>query len=268
MSNYLFVGDHRIRFDNSMYPGRIKFSEGPFYVDVACIKPKSAGIPLTYQLSDCFELRQSADQAQFAAMITDWRANTLTLYRGFPGCHFCWPNLLAGELRSEGDDDDPTFTMGGSTRWLPTADLNIAQGVSIQCTDVFTQQLSLSEPIPIGFTVAIPAGKNTNLPLCWLNPGEIAVRGPLRLGDYRMHSIAWLDVDQVAFRPWPHQIPGDTLLPARPYNPGRPITLWWESSQFWIDLVATYDATLQLAAARRAAAALVRQRRQQLLAAI
>lgn len=260
MAKYLFVRNHRIEFVISgVYAGRIKFTEGDFYMDVACIRPKLNDIPFTYKLSECFELASIGDEGILDAMITDWKANTLVLYRGFPGCHFCWPHLQNDILRSEGDDDIPTFTMGGATRWLPTADLNTAQGVSIQCTDVYTRALSLNEPIPIGFTVAIRLGKNRGIPLCWLNAGEIVVRGPLAMGEYRIHSISWYDVQQIDFRPCPPAIA--TFPPQRPYLPARPIFAWWESCQAWIDMVAVFDVTLQGAAGRRAAARQARARR-------
>jgi len=269
MANYLFAGAHRMQFVNSdRYAGRIKFTEGEFYMDVACITEKTDDIPFSYKLSNCFKLASAGDEAQLAAMITAWKANTLVLYRGFPGCHFCWPHLLNGELRSEGNDDHPTFTMGGTTRWLPTADLATAQGVSIQCTDIYTRELSMSEPIPIGFTVEVPVGKNRGAPICWLNAGEIVVRGPLQVGDYRMHSISWFDVQQVDFRAFPRAL-GDTFLPPqRPYLPTRHLHAWWQSCQPWMNSVALFDATLQLAAARRAQAAQIRQNRRNLMAAI
>jgi hypothetical protein len=94
-------------------------------------------------------------------------------------------------LKSEGNEDDPTFTMSdggrGTTCWLPTADENIAEGVSLQLTDVHTQALSMGQRVPIGFTVAIQAaGQDRALALCWLNSGEIVVKGPLISGQYKM----------------------------------------------------------------------------------
>ena len=262
MSKYLFVGNHRMEFvDSGHYARRIKFTEGEFYMDVACIRRKTTDIPLTYKFSDCYELISEGDRPQLAAMITDWKANALVLYRGFPGCHFCWPHLLAGELRSEGNDDYPTFTMGGSTRWLPTADLATAQGVSLQCTDVYTRALSMNEPVPLGFTVAIPLGNGRGKPLCWLNAGEIVVQGTLILGEYTMHSITWYDVQMHDFRPYPHGMGGMILPPQRPYLPAsmEVIRDWWERSQAWVDTVAIFDATLQQAQGRRAQAATIRE---------
>jgi hypothetical protein len=107
-----------------------------------------------------------------------WKNNQLVLYRGFPGCLFCWPQLLQGQLKSEGDADVPEFTMHGKeeregdkvkTRWLPAADLLTAQGVGVQCLtqDPYTQHLARTEPIPVGFIVTIPAGCSRNIALCW-----------------------------------------------------------------------------------------------------
>jgi hypothetical protein len=148
------------------------------------------------------------------------------------------------------------------TRWLPTTtDLAMAQGISLQSTDVYTSALSMQEPVPLGFTVAIPLGKGRGKPLCWLNAGEIAVRGPLIIGEYTMHSITWFDVQIPDFRPYPPGMGGLYLPPQRPYQPASAevISDWWEQSQAWVDSVAIFDAKLQQAQGRRAQAAAIRE---------
>lgn len=251
--------------ESGRYPGRWQVMGGELYVDVGCtreIDRSQSPIPLPPSCTGAYTI---ADADLFHDFLQEWMSGTLVLYRGFPGCHFCMPEMTGnGVLRSEGDRDYPEFTMNdngrGTTCWLPAADRAIAEGVSIQCTDAFTQALSLGEPIPIGFTVAIPAGSATKLPLCWLNAGEIVVRGPLYSGQYRMSTIAWLDVGQVSFRPWPPGFSNLFLPPQRPFRPGtrHAIDRWWESCQDWMAEVALVDVVIQNAANRRLAAANLR----------
>lgn len=249
------------------YKGRWRVMGKELYLDVACTQPvKKQLLPQSIAKSCEAAYRLRTDEKPFHEFLLAWMANTLVLYRGLPGCHFCWPGLLKGKLESEGLEDYPTFTMSesgkGSTRWLPTAERDTAQGASVQCVDPLTKKLSLGEPVPIGFTVAIPAGSARNLPLCWLNAGEVVVRGPLWLPAYRMHSITWLDRQQVDFRAWPIQMPDEFLPPQRPYKPGSEKILedWWESQrcQVWMQKLAKYDHVIRSATERRVLASVRR----------
>lgn len=159
-------------------------------------------------------------------------------------------------MKSEGNEDDPTFTMSdggrGTTCWLPTADENIAQGVSLQLTDVHTQALSMGQRVPIGFTVAIQAGQDRALALCWLNSGEIVVKGPLISGQYKMHSITWLEAGTPRFARWPAAFPNMFLPAQRPYQPASRavIDAWWATDhcRVWMGEVARYDGAIAAAA--------------------
>lgn len=217
------------------YPGRWQVMGKEFYVDVNTTKKTAIprGAP-----SSCNAAYSINEDAQFHDLLTSWMNGSLVLYRGFPGCHFCWPDLLNGQLKSEGVDDKPEFTMSdsgkGSTRWLPTADRDLARGVSLQCCDQFTRGLALHEHIPIGFTVKIPAGSALSLPLCWLNAGEIVVRGPLWSGQYQMESITWLRNGITYYTAWPLRFPNMFLPPQRPYKPSAiAVYKWWDTCQVW-----------------------------------
>jgi hypothetical protein len=113
----------------------------------------------------------------------------------------------------------------------------------------------MHEPVPLGFTVKIPVGPHRNIPICWLNAGEIVVQGPLSEPFYKMHSIAWLDTGNVAFRRWPAAFPANCLPPQRPYQPRNMDVLeqWWDApeTQAWMDHIERHDGTLKAAADRR-----------------
>lgn len=241
MSKYLFVDDLRLKFLYPCeYPGRIKLEEGDFYMDFHCLQPKTTNIPLSYKLSECYELAEENSERYLHYIIQEWRTNTLVLYRGIAGCHFCWPGLLEGRLESEGTNDYPTFTMNNNegTRWLPAAEKkDIAQGASVQLIDKFT--LGLSDQgltIPIGITVSIPVGKSQGPRICWLNSGEIVVRGPLESGQYNMYSITWLEKEGISYTIWPKRFPNLFLPPQRPYEPKQmeQIEKWWKSCRVWM----------------------------------
>lgn len=214
------------------YKNRWQVMGKELYVDVNSTKKVDRPHNAPSSCSDAYSI---ADERLFHNFLTSWMDNSLVLYRGFPGCHFCWPDLLNGQLKSEGDDDKPEFTMGGATRWLPTADRDLARGVSLQCCDRFTQALALHERIPIGFTVKILAGSSKNLPLCWLNAGEIVVRGPLITGQYQMESITWFRNGLHSYTLWPVGFTNLFLPPQRPYLPGSGIEVykWFDACQIW-----------------------------------
>jgi hypothetical protein len=207
-----------------------------FYVTAMAVEKiqKPRGAPSS--LSEAYRLRE--DEVAFHDLLTKWMNGSLILYRGFPGCHFCWPDLMDGKLISEGIEDKPTFTMGGArTRWLPAAEQwDLAVGPTRQCLDTFTRGLALHKHIPIGFTVKILAGSSRNVPLCWLNSGEIVVRGPLYLSQYHIESITWFRNEALSYTDWPERFSDLFLPPQRPFNPTNAIHVdeWWDACQVWM----------------------------------
>jgi len=184
---------------------------------------------------DRYKLR---DQTGFLQFWMNWNSSSLVLYRGFPGCHFCWPDLLQGRLQSEGNVDSPTFTMNdngrGTTRWLPMARTALeAQNISISCLEVFSENLSMRHAIPVGFTVSVLAGSNRNFYVCWLNPGEIVVRGPLISGEYSVHSVTIESARQFRHHTWPAGLSNTALPRQRPYKPAtqQQIDDWWRHKE-------------------------------------
>jgi hypothetical protein len=97
----------------------------------------------------------------------------------------------------------------------------------------------------------------SHLPLCWLNPGEIVVKGPLNAGhQYKFHSITWLENGNIFHGRWPAGFPNVFLPPQRPYDVAattRAIENWWNDARFqvWRDEVARHDT--QIRALREAA---------------
>ncbi len=229
------------------YKKRWQVMGGEFYIDVDCTKRVKIPSNAPQSCNDAYSI---ADEVSFHALLTSWMDGSLVLYRGFPGCHFCWPDLLNGELKSEGNDDYPEFTMSdsgkGTTRWLPTANRDLARGVSLQCCDAHTQMLSLHEHIPIGFTVKIPAGSFQKIPLCWLNAGEIVVKGPLISGQYQLESITWLRNGITSYMVWPTGFTNLFLPPQRPYKPSAiELYKWWDTCQLWKAEVKKRHSTIQ-----------------------
>jgi hypothetical protein len=258
----VWPGHFCIPIEPCKYDKRWKVMGREFYIDTACAKRTAAphGMP-----HDAEYWRLSNDEGLFHEMLQSWMANTLVLYRGFPGCHFCWPDLLSGVLESEGVLDRPEFTMSdsgkGSTCWLPTADQAMAEGVSIQCCDPFTAQLANRIPVPIGFTVRINCGSGSGVPVCWLNAGEIVVKGPLREPKWAMHSISWLYLGQIEFRPWPINMPDAYLPPQRPYQPKslEAVHDWWDTCTMWMGNCQRGDIVLRQHIARIAQFAIARR---------
>lgn len=229
------------------YQNRWQVMDGELYIDLQAtaitVKPTNAP-------PSCNAAYRIQDEILFHNFLTSWMDGSLVLYRGFPGCHFCWPDLLMGQLKSEGDEDKPEFTMSdsgkGTTRWLPTASRDLARGVSLQCCDQFTRGLALHEHIPIGFTVKIPAGSSKKLSVCWLNSGEIVVRGPLISGQYQMESITWLRNGITSYTMWPLEFPNLFLPPQRPYKPSAiAVYEWWDTCQIWKAEAKRLEPTIQ-----------------------
>jgi hypothetical protein len=250
---YLASNKFAVPIEPSRYRGRWQIMGREFFINDLCLSVHEARPQLVpASCTTAYKLKGKDEAEIFHDFLQEWMSNGLTLYRGFSGCHFCWPKLLEGTLESEGKVDYPEFTMSdsgkGTTCWLPTAGKKLAEGCSIQDIDPFTDALSRREPVPVGFAVKIPAGSSRNLPLCWLNTDEIVVKGPL-IGQFELCSIAWYHVGQVSFRPWPTGIGRLFMPPQRPYKPGSQnlIDAWWRdpSMQLWLDEVAKVDIVYQ-----------------------
>jgi hypothetical protein len=204
------------------------------------ISPRSIPAHVPGDCREAHIISDGTNAHSFREFLHHWMSNELILYRGFPGFHRCWPDLLQGVLRSQGEIDYPTWTMDDiDTCWLPTADIDTAQGVSLQLNDRYIPALSRHEPIPTGFTVKIRAGSSNNLPLCWTSPGEILVKGPLFTGKYHFESITWYVNNFPHFFTWPIGFTNLTLPPQRPFNPAtHGITRqWWANCHDWMEKV-------------------------------
>ncbi|MGH7615902.1 MAG: hypothetical protein ACREPM_01600, partial [Gemmatimonadaceae bacterium] len=245
---YLVGKDFAVPIEPSdTYAGRWKVMGKSLFIDPGAVSVQPNPPAHMPRGGEAYQIR---DEALFHDFLKSWMDNSLALYRGFPGCHFCWPELLNGTIQSEGQADTPGFTMGNTggnaTRWLPTADKALAEGVSLQCCDQFTRALSTGRHVPIGFAVKIFAGSARNLPTCWLNAGEIVVRGPLMGQQYAFVTIYWMRDGNPYTRPWPQGFGNLTLPPQRPFQPATQnvVDAWWNGQAMtnWIALAQAANA--------------------------
>jgi hypothetical protein len=225
------------------YKGRWELADeggSDFLFDEAAFKAlKSPPPSAPLDCEEAFALEGGVrDLSDFETFFKLWRSGRAPLYRGMPGCHFAWDKLRKKKvLESEGKADVPTFTMGNSkpTRWLPaTADFNLACGVGLSCLDEHTKRHLADKYVPVGITLEIPVGWGQGPALCWLNPGEIVVRGPLGSGQFSICAIVWLypgNEPQYDRR----SLPIDKLWPVRPYEPKSEdlILRWFERLKPW-----------------------------------
>lgn len=156
-------------------------------------------------------------------MIKGWNSSDpVSLYRGFSLWHRCIPALAGGVLNSEGDADIPTFTMGNPepTRWLPfsdSADTGFIIGIS--GIDETTRHMSLTRPIPVGVNVRFECHAGSRADVCWLNYGEIVVRGPLQRNQFVLSELYWFVYQIPERRAWRPLIANSDLVPPpRPYH--------------------------------------------------
>lgn len=188
----------------------------------------------------------------------------LLLHRGFANSHFCWDALRDhGRLVSEGDVDNPTFTMGNGNRktcWLPfsTSTAEELAGIAAGGTDIPTRNLSDKHPVPIGVIVsyrfdAVQAARGDR-GVCWLNDVEISVRGPLTAGEFAFAGVIWLHNQIPEFTRWP-AVPVNTRLPpARPYGAAateESIAAWWDATQPWLVAAAAAGDAMAIKATGR-----------------
>lgn len=215
--------------------------ETPFYVDAQALKTL-AEIPSNAP-KDCDQALgitgREEDATAFDSMLSTWVKNEAAVYRGMPSCHFAWEKLRKKSvLESEGTNDVPTFTMGNSqpTAWLPSAaQTDLAANVAVQCLDVHTKELAKTKLVPIGLAVIIHVGCRKNVPVCWLNPGEMVVKGPLSSKQFTIDTIVWLSRWGVEKLPLTFEVKPDKLFPVRPYEPkaAKEITDWYASLKSW-----------------------------------
>ncbi|WEF34228.1 hypothetical protein [Pseudoduganella chitinolytica] len=250
MGKYLITKNFQLLLVDCRYDGRMKLSEGDFYINVQSIEENPDDKPSVFSRNKHYRFSQPLEEASFENVLEEWRRNTLTLYRGLPGCHYSWSSFMQGELRGEGNVDYPTYSMDvGGTSWLPSDDIAMAQIVANQCNDAYTKTKSFFEPIATAFVVSINCGVHSGRVICWLNDGEIAIKGPLIFGQYRMHSILWLDALMPDWHPWPIALRDIYVLPPqRPFKPGSSdlIRDWWIACQPWVDRILSCDDVLAL----------------------
>jgi hypothetical protein len=236
--SYLILTRYAVQIEDSDYPGVFRISDSSFYISRGVVAELDA--PPEHAPPGCdIAYRISEDQHLFEAFYEAWLGNNAMLYRGFPGCHFSLPNLmLTRSLESEGHADVPTFTMGNGvkTRWLPTApDHDLCAGVALQCTDQHTAELATNNAVPLGFVVQLRVGNRTDIPIAWMNAGEIVVRGPLQYPAFEICTIVWLDHRNPRNSGWPNGLGPADLPPIRPYQPGPDeIAAWWIECTAWL----------------------------------
>ncbi|KWO87409.1 hypothetical protein WM32_10710 [Burkholderia ubonensis] len=140
------------------------------------------------------------DQKAFSQLYQRWQEGDANLIRGISSSHFSWNEIITDKtVRSEGDDDTPMATMGGSkSRWLPTAlddESNrimvsgIASGNHVDAIrDALHNQEHLDDVLA-GAILTFKAGKDSPLNINFLYDGEIVVQGPVSHPDFKIDSL-------------------------------------------------------------------------------
>jgi hypothetical protein len=196
------------------------------------------------------------DSSHFAALYDRWQSNTLILARVITGVHYTWEDLVSGKLSSEGTADIPTFTMfqgaGPGTCWLPTAfsqSNDHADLESIALGNLGQQQINMRNALeqmgtwfPAGIIVTIHPGTNKSFGTCWMNSGEIVVRGPLTrtTEDFKIWRIVYFNLSNgETRRVMPFR---DDLLRKLPQRPWQPTE---EEAENWIAQLIAFNAEVQ-----------------------
>jgi hypothetical protein len=181
-------------------------------------------------------VQSEKESKELTDFLTEWKKPSgANLYRGIPGCHFCWKRMLReGAIFSEGNNDIPMATMGNKlpTCWLPSAwDLGTAQSCALSCLAkasapvmtylklMHTKVVDPSHPsrFPVGIVIKIPVRLHGAVRICWLNACEIVAKGPLSATQFSVHQIAWLTVQGPDFTNT--TLSAQDLFPVRPYEP-------------------------------------------------
>ncbi|MBP4052418.1 hypothetical protein J9978_23370 [Chromobacterium violaceum] len=194
---------HRINTSSQTEPGGRPI--GHMTLNGAPVGVKSTQWPNVYQLGDSGkltffadlvshreangEMTLSHDSAEgLARMYGEWQDDRLTLMRGISSNHFSWEGIvMSGVAASEGMDDFPGATMGGSgSRWLPTSmgssegAMATSSGIAIgNHNQTMRAALNPSQPqdnVLLGMVLRFDAGASRNLAVHFLNPGEILVK--------------------------------------------------------------------------------------------
>ncbi|WP_232289000.1 hypothetical protein, partial [Burkholderia oklahomensis] len=148
-------------------------------------------------VSDGQAVVKSSQCAAFFEAYDKWMNDELDLYRGIATNHFSVNDMRQfGVLKSEGDADIPTFTMGNDdkqkTAWLPT-DPRVAIPVAIAVGNQ-SWLSGVDESIPRGIVIKIRAGANeTHFGVSFINSGELAVQGPLTNNEFSIAGIAFVN---------------------------------------------------------------------------
>src|SRR5687768_14259541 len=71
------------------YAGRWRLSDGDFFIDVACTQ-RLPTVP-RHAPPQCKNAWTIAEPNLFRDVLLAWLDNSLELFRGFAGCHYCWP---------------------------------------------------------------------------------------------------------------------------------------------------------------------------------
>jgi hypothetical protein len=264
VASYLETGHYRLTIEEGQYDGKWKVTKengtqiptpslGGLYIadqQLSWTEEQNAPSSTTGSFLQKFLrptinriARLQMDDDAFLDLYEKWKSDTLTLTRGITGTHMAWNDLVGGSLGSEGGTDEPTFTMGNAnpTRWLPTSFFRFDEHAvailpAIQDLNHQTTRQALENFggwIPTGAIVKINAGASKNFAICWLNAGEIVVRGPL---SYSAHDFLYWRIiysrlteppeDRLVVPPQANLLP---LLQQRPFRPENP-----ESIMNWI----------------------------------
>jgi hypothetical protein len=252
MPDYLSTPNNVVALAPSQYAGMYTLQLGhplrPTDFHIQGTNLTTAG-PFPHQApNDCgtqYRFKDVQGSSDFDDFYPDWLMNNALLYRGISGNHFSWDRIKGSffshpELKSEGTADIPTYTMGNEqpTAWLPTdMVLGTAVNVALGNMDQFTAAKSNTASVPVGIVASIRVGKSLGKPICYLNPGETVVKGPLRYPAFGIHQLVWLEFNGITNSNWLGGLAPDKLMPVRPYKPASQgdFDAWWNGGdmQTW-----------------------------------
>ncbi|MES2186427.1 MAG: hypothetical protein V4505_17890 [Pseudomonadota bacterium] len=176
-----------------------------------------------------------------------WLDNTLVMYRGIAASHHCWEHLRANSiLISEGPHDEPTMTMGAGwgngTCWLPVGPLALAQGVTLSDMTDAVEVASNTRPVLVGITLGFRLGHDRGVPFCYINTGEMVVKGPLMFGAYHAYSMNWVSERLYTDHVWPGALVGTNIPTARPFRAlaPAPVLAWITANNAWFTAVENW----------------------------
>jgi hypothetical protein len=204
---------------------------------------------------DAYKMKNSRGEKPFYEMLKGWLGDGFDFYRGLSISHFSYPDCVyKGTIKSEGDNDLPTFTMAkAGTKWLPgcwEADLCESLALSIDCPYTKALPEFREGVMPLGITIKVRVGKDCAVKkVAWMNDGEQCVPGPIAWpGEFVIHSIQILNQSNFANCQVPPTFSLGDLPPVRPYHvnasPGI-IKIWYkEHCMRWVERVTLMGSTL------------------------